>query len=178
MLLFPPPTTTKFRPPKGIKLVKGLNYVRTIEEPQFARTHGNVKGNKRKGLLYQERVVNELDLILPSKWEAVPGLWFEFTDASGHRYAQTDWIGFDWNRGLICIAEIKLSRVPQAWWQLNRLYRPLIEKLFPQFEVAMLEIASNVQPIATPDEVKVVRSLEQVVPWKTCFMRMDYAELR
>lgn len=178
MLLSSPPMMSKFRPPKGVKPVRGLNAVRTIEEPQFARTNGNVTGSKRKGLLYQERVVDELDFLLPPTWEAVPGLWFEFVDSSGHRYAQADWIGFDWGKGIITIVEIKLSRVPNAWWQLNRIYRPLIEKLFPCFEVAMLEIASNVNAVATPEPVKVIRDLRDVKVGETCFMQMDYAKLR
>ena len=166
---------TKVRTPRGFKPVRGLSLVTTIEEPQFARTNGNVKGAKRRGLLYQEKVVEVLDQQLGPYCEGIPGLWFEFVDFSGHRYAQSDWVSFDLKRGLITIAEIKLSRVPLAWWQLNRLYGPLVQKLFPDWKIAYLEVARSPVNVAVPEEVKVVQRLDQAKPGCTSFMMVKDA---
>lgn len=175
MLLSCPQTTTRFRPPKRFKMVKGKPIVRLVEEPQFAKTHGKVKGAKRKGLIYEERVINYLEDNKGEQWESIAGPWFEFADNSGHRYAQADWMGINLQQGRICIAEVKLSRVPEAWWQLNRLYKPLVEKLFPSWEISLLEIAATVYSVAVPEEVKVVRKFEEAEVNKTSFMQVDYA---
>lgn len=174
MLSSSPQKIANCYPPRGFKSVRGLSAVRMIEEPQFAKTNGNVRGAKRKGLLYQEQVVDRLDALCGDRWEPLAGPWFEFVDFSGHRYAQADWIGFDIRSGIIALVEIKYTRVPDAWWQMNRLYRPLLAKLFPQFKIAMLEIATNVVNVKVPEEVQIVHSLDAVKPNATSFMRMSY----
>jgi hypothetical protein len=166
--------TAAFRVPKKVKLVKGLTGVRMIEEPQFAKTHTLPKGSKRRGLIYQDRVVEFLKHKKPESWEPIAGPWFEFVDATGHHYAQADWMAVDMERGFICIVEIKLNRVPDAWWQLNRKYRPLVEKLFPNFDIGLLEIATTIQNFVTPSPVELIGSLSQVEPNKTMFMRVPY----
>lgn len=148
--------------------------VTMCEEPQFAKTLGNVKGSQRKGLLYEAQVIKALDDDLGKGWESLPGPWFEFVDSRGHRYAQADWVGFNWHRGLICIAEMKLTRVPEAWWQLNRLYQPLIHRLFPRWDIALVEITANMYNVALPEPVKVIHSLDAVEPWKTSVMVVPY----
>jgi len=145
-----------------------------VEEPQFAKTHGNVKGAKRRGLLYQQHVVERLEDWCKDEWVPIAGPWFEFVDFSGHRYAQADWLGFNYAKGLICLAEVKLTRVPDAWWQLNRLYAPLVKKLFPDFELARLEISTNLLNVMVPEDVKVIHKLDDVRDGCTSFMRIGY----
>lgn len=178
MLMSSPPmvTNSSARPPKGFKGVRGLSSVRVIDEPQFAKTHGNVRGSKRKGLLYQERIVDHLDQVKGEEWEAIPGLWFEFYESRGKRFAQADWVGFNPKEGLVCIAEVKLSRVPLAWWQLNRLYKPLVQKLFPEWNIALLEITATVYNVAIPEPTPVIRELGKVIPGKTSVLHVPYAE--
>lgn len=180
MLMSSPPTTTNkaVHPPRGFKGVRGLSSVSIIDEPQFAKTHGNVKGSKRKGLLYQERVVDYLDQVKGEDWEAIPGLWFEFQESRGRRFAQADWVGFCPKDGLICIAEIKLSRVPLAWWQLNRLYKPLVQKLFPEWKIATLEITATVYNVAIPEPTPVVRELHKAQAGQTSVLHVPYTPER
>jgi hypothetical protein len=166
--------TAAFRVPKKVKLVKGLAGVKLVEEPQFARTHKLPKGSKRRGLIYQDRVVDYLERRMPESWEALPGPWFEFVDAKGHHYAQADWLGIDVTQGRICLVEIKLNRVPDAWWQLNRRYLPLVQKLFPQFEIGMVEIATSIRNFVTPTPVNLISNIAQVEPNKTSFLRVPY----
>lgn len=148
--------------------------VRLCNEPNFAKTKKLPKGSKRKGLLYQERVVERLETMVEDTMVPLAGPWFEFVDATGHRYAQADWIGIDLSKGFVCIAEVKLNRVPDAWWQLNRLYLPLVERLFPEFDIGCLEIATTICNFQTPDAVELVTSLSQVEKGTTKFLRMSY----
>lgn len=167
-------TMTAFRVPKKARLVRGLSAVRMVDEPNFAKIVTLPKGSKRRGLLYQERVVGFLEENAPEEWVPLAGPWFEFVDTTGHQYAQADWMAIDVVRGFICLVEIKLNRVPDAWWQLNRLYGPLVQQLFPKFEIGMLEIATTPCSFATPAPVEIVSSLTQVEPYKTKFLRVPY----
>lgn len=167
-----------FNKPRKLYLVKGLREVRFIDTPNFAKTKSKSKGSKRRGLIYQDRVVDYLENKKPDTWEALPGPWFEFEDVNGHGYAQADWLGIDMENGVICIVEIKLNRVADAWWQLNRKYKPLVEKIFPGFNVAMLEIATTVRHFKTPTDVGFISTIEDVEAGKTMFMRVPYEGLQ
>ena len=170
MQLSCPQTIQRFKRPRKFKPALQPYAVRLIKEPQFAKTYGNVTGSKRRGLIYENRVVEALRV----SGEGIAGLWFEFADVNGHRYAQADWVGFDYEKGKICIVEIKLNRVPEAWWQLNRLYRPLVEKVFPYWDIALVEIASNMYSVAVPEQVKIIHDLSKAEIGKTSFMRIPY----
>lgn len=173
MLLLSPKTAIP-KPPRRFRAAKGVSAARIVVEPQFAQTNGVVHGAKGKGLRYEARVKDYLDTIVKEPWAALPGPWFEFVDRSGFRYAQADWIAFNFQRGLVCIAEIKLSRVPEAWWQLNKLYKPIVRSIFPDWDIACLEIAHIPHMVAVPEDVRVIQELDQVEVDKTCFMQVSY----
>lgn len=166
--------TMKAKRPKKFKAVRGLKTVRTIIEPQFAKTHGAPAGVKGKGLRFEAQVCSSFDTILPDHWVGIPGLWFQFEDATGERFAQADWIGINTRDMYICIVEVKLSRVPQAWWQLNKLYKPLVEAVFKDWDVAMVEVVSKFNNVVVPDEVFIVQCLEQAHVGRTSVMQVRY----
>lgn len=172
MLLSSPQTTSRFYAPRGFKPAVGCSRVEICSTPQFAaNAKGGIRGAKAKGIRYQEKVVQLLE---EQGYEGVPGMWFRFEKRGQVRYAQADWVGFDYLQGKITIAEIKLSRVPQAWWQLNRLYRPLVQAIFPKWNIALCEIADGVYSVAVPEEVPVIQKLDSAEAGKTSFMRVPY----
>jgi len=160
--------------PKGFKPVKRLQWAKVVDTPQFAQTPVRVKGAKAKGLRYEKRVQDYLDKAVGDSWASLPGLWMHFEDFRGVSYAQADWVGFNAREGKICIAEIKLSRVARAWWQLNRLYRPLVHHIFPGWDILLVEITSALRVVSAPEDSIIVPSLAHVVPNKTCVMRLPY----
>lgn len=164
---------TKIKPPRKFKSVKGLKRADVVEEPQFAKINGNVRGMKGKGLRYESHVCNYLDRNLPEHVVGVHGLWFKFEDAKGERYAQADWVGFDLLRACIYIVEVKLTRVPDAWWQLNRLYKPLVSKVFG-WDIAMIEVTATVRNVAVPDDVLLIHDITKAEPNNTYLMRLPY----
>lgn len=167
------PTTTRIaKPPKGFKCVKGLRWAHMVDEPQFAKTHGKVKGAKARGLRFERKVQGYLDQL--DGWEGMPGVWFHFEDSHGARYAQADWIGINPAQGKLCIAEIKLTRVAKAWWQLNRLYKPLVDKVLPRWDVVLLEVTESVKAVSIPEDVKIVADLNRATPGCTSLMRLPY----
>ena len=160
--------------PKGIKAVRGCQWVTTCPTPSYAlNTAQKVKGVQKKGLVYQDQVVRQLEERYPN-WIGVPGLWFKFSDFHGDRYAQADWIGFNWETGVLVIVEVKLSRVVNAWWQLNSLYKPLVERVFPGWNIALLEVVHRIYAVDLPEDVAVVHSLNDVKVGMTSLMRVRY----
>lgn len=169
------PTTAKYYPPRKFVGAERCSFVSFCDKPQFACTKGKERGSKRRGLLYQARVEKYLEEQRKDPWALINGPWIEYADAAGKfRYAQPDILAINPTLGRIVIVEIKLSRVPLAWWQLNRKYRPLVEALFPRWEIGMLEVVSQVYAVAVPESVKLVHRLEQVVPNETALMQVSY----
>lgn len=161
-------------PPKKFKPVKGLIAANVVDEPQFVQGVRAPTGVKGKGIRYEARVVEYLERDLPDTWVGIPGMWFEFVDGSGNRFAQPDWLGFDVPHGLIVIAEMKLTRVRQAWWQLNRLYQPLVRKVFPEWDIALVEITTEIKNVSIPESVSLIQSITHAKPNKTQVMRLPY----
>lgn len=144
-----------------------------VDEPQFAKTLGNVKGSMRRGLLYQDRVTDYLD----TQIEGIAGPWFRYSNGvKPPRYAQPDWLGFDFERGFLYIAEIKLTRVTNAWWQLNRLYKPIVQKVFPKWDIVLLEVSTTADVLMLPEEVKVVHKVQDAKLGQTSLFRMNYKD--
>lgn len=167
--------TKRIKPPKGFRPAQNPQHVRAVTQPQFANTNGGQKGSRKRGLLYESQVVERLEARLPSGWVGVAGPWFLYVDKfARERYAQPDWLGFCFERGLICIVEVKLTRSPKAWWQLNKLYRPLVERLFPEWELSMVEVASKPKHFPLPEPVNLVRSLKDAPIGQTSFMVLPY----
>ena len=99
---------------------------------------------KLAGLAYQKRVTA---WAFESKW---PGSiscspWFCFIDDSSSRhYCQPDLLFDDGERVLGC--EIKIRWTADAWWQLMRLYLPVLAKVFPSRALVPLCITRSFDP--------------------------------
>lgn len=174
-MLMQTPTTTRCYPPKKFIGARGCSFVRFCDKPQFAYTHGREKGSKRRGLLYQARVESYLESSVSGKWVLINGPWIEYVDtAKKVRLAQPDILAINVEVGKLVIVEIKLSRVALAWWQLNAKYRPLIQQLFPKWDIALLEVVSQVYAVAVPENVRLVHSLDAAQPGETSLMQVAY----
>ena len=104
--------------------ITDLVWVRALTERPSAIPQGRPRGVKAAGVRYEAA----LALRQPFA-SALRGLWLEFGDASGHGYAQPDFV---WNfagGGPLFVAEAKLTWRPSAYPQLRRLYFPLLRKL-------------------------------------------------
>jgi hypothetical protein len=102
--------------------VRDLQWVRTLPERPDCIPKGRPRGAKAAGVRYEAAVA-----ALPSFAAASHGLWLEFGDASGHGYAQADFV---FTSGpVLVVAEAKLTWTPAAYAQLRRLYFPLLHRL-------------------------------------------------
>ncbi len=100
---------------------------------------GRSTGRKAAGKRY-ERLASEMLLeIYPEHY--VPHPWLRFQDAGGYRWCQPDGLLIDVAAGRIVIVEMKLSHTADAWWQLKKLYLPVLRVLLPpRYRIGMLEV--------------------------------------
>lgn len=76
-----------------------------------------------------------------------------FRDGGDHRTVIPDAVLFcddDQGRPQTKIFEVKRQHMPEAWWQLERLYRPVLQAAFPSHYIACVEV---------------VRTYDSQMPW-------------
>jgi hypothetical protein len=72
--------------------------------------------------------------------------WLCFSDGEKTRWCQPDGLLLfpRLRRGIVC--EIKYSHTERAWWQVRRLYIPVLQVLLPHIEFRALEIVKWFDP--------------------------------
>jgi hypothetical protein len=65
--------------------------------------------------------------------EYIPSPWFTFREQADDRtrWCQPDGILLCPTRGVLTIIEVKYQHTSDAWWQVVRLYLPVLQALFP-----------------------------------------------
>jgi hypothetical protein len=118
-------------------------------------------------LAYQKKVATWLDGVCDSSLVDI-GPWFFYSVSGGVRhYCQPDVLVHS-SRAVgsrISVVEIKLRWTADAWWQLRRLYLPVLRRACPNAPLSALCITRSYNPaIRIPEEVNLVDSLEEVAP--------------
>lgn len=149
-----------FRPPRSFKGIKGpaLN-VRFGGTPRVARGH---TAAQRDGLRYERRVIDVLSAIYGADFRAGPSILYE--DRTGCRMAIPD--GILRIRHTLVVIEVKLSHTEKAWWQLKRLYAPLLAQMVVSgTPIATAEICRSYDPsVAFPGPAALTTSLHTLDP--------------
>ena len=70
------------------------------------------------------------------------------------------------NRKFLLVIECKLKATRKAWVQLNYLYRPILERLYPQIEVRLVQVVKNLNKNLKLD---LVDTLDEVFCQETKF---------
>lgn len=101
--------------------------------PNFAAGIRRASGRRGKGQRYERDVQEALLSRYPDAY--VPSLWIRFLreEANGSRewaWCQPDGILLDIRSSRLTIVEIKLKHTEQAWWQIRRLYEPVLRAIF------------------------------------------------
>ncbi len=59
--------------------------------------------------------------------------------------------------------EVKYQHTPDAWWQLRRLYAPLVEHIFPHYSVHLVEVCKWFDPaVPFPERFDMLPAVEAV----------------
>ncbi len=81
---------------------------------------------------YEQKVHEHFLELFPSKY--LPSPWVRFTNVedTNARWCQPDGLIIDIEAGLISIVEMKYQHTSDAWWQLEKLYKPVLAVIFPK----------------------------------------------
>lgn len=112
-----------------------------VARPAFVEGQ-RYRGVRRAGITFERKVGGVLEKLFG--YMVIPGAWIAYRDLlNGDRTCSPDYLIVDVIRGVITIVECKLTHTHHAWLQLNDVYYPVIEHLFPGFDVRGVEVCKN-----------------------------------
>lgn len=156
----PPPQYIKYLPQGEIREAWA-----SAERP-FAGARARRSGAQKAGLAFQKRVTQ---WAFEGKYHGAISIspWFCFIDGSGSRhYCQPDLLFSDETTIVVC--EVKLRWTADAWWQLRKLYLPVLAKVFPKQTLIPLCICKSFDPsVIVPEKINLHPDLYDCRP--DCF---------
>lgn len=133
-------------------------------EVPYAGARSRKSPAQKAGLAYQKRIGKFL--LSPSNWVVDSGPWFAFTDSSSSRhYCQPDFLLLDQGNATCIIVEVKIRWTDAAWWQLERLYVPVLQRVYPHLSLLRVCVCRSYDPaIRAPEEVNLCDDLMDAKP--------------
>ena len=158
---------------KKRNIIRGLRWAKALDgRPNFL-TSPKIRGIQRAGLIYENRIANYLQAIYGK--DVIHGQWYSFEDRRGLGWCQPDFIILpNRNRKYILVIECKLKATKKAWVQLNYLYRPIMERLYPQVDIRLVQVVKNLNKdlkLQMLDNVDDMFSQEKQFEYATLFLR-------
>lgn len=142
--------------PRGFRAPRGAIRGVRIHYSDYHRALGRTSAQKA-GLRYEDAIQRSLLERYPDgSYASAPHIHFQ--DDSGYRTCLPD--GILTLDGVKYILEIKRAHCALAWWQLERLYRPLVATYYHDRQVRVCEIAKSFDPsIVFPAEPRRIQSI-------------------
>lgn len=132
------------QPPVYAKRMAGFLYSAKPNWVRLAPTsHKGKTRSQKMGLSYERKVQRMLEKLFP---HTLSNLVFEFSNQNQFGLAIPDVVVYDFESRSICVVEVKLSHTPDAWYQLTKLYGPVVAKAFPGWKIRLLEITKSFDP--------------------------------
>ena len=150
---------------KRRNIIRGLRWAKALDERPGFISSPRIRGIQRAGLIYENRIANYMKALYGDK--VLHGQWYHFEDKRGLGWCHPDIIILpDGDRKFILVIECKLKATRKAWVQLNYLYRPILERLYPQVEVRLVQVVKNLNKDLKLD---LVDTLDEVFCQETKF---------
>lgn len=105
----------------SVRIISGLKFANTCGVPQHANGVHRPRGAKAHGVRYENLLAKGVPL-------ARHGQWFQFIDRDGHGTCQTDLL-LEFPE-LVVVLEAKYTWTIMGHVQVERLYKPVVEKAF------------------------------------------------
>ncbi len=158
---------------KRRNVIRGLRWAKALDDrPRFISSP-RIRGVQRAGLIYENRIANYMKALYGDK--VLHGQWYEFEDRRGLGWCQPDIIVLpDKDRKFILVLECKLKATKKAWVQLNYMYRPVLERIYPQTEIRLVQVVKNLNKELKLDLIDTVDDLfcqEKKFEYSTLFLR-------
>lgn len=153
------------RKPKGFRPAEGIKSVFISDTaPHFIKP-SNLKGKLKAGVDYEAAVHVHYAKIYKKQYIANPWLYFE--ERRGKRWCQPDALIVDEELRTITILEMKLKHCAKSWWQLHKLYYPVVKKLFGTgWTYSIIEVSQVFDPATNyPVHVNKVDCIQRALPY-------------
>ena len=111
--------------------------------------------SQRAGLKFEEKMRGSLSALFP---DFRPGLWFFYSESSHHKGRRCQIDGLVEFKTRILLFEIKSQHTVNAWFQLRRLYQPIVEHVFDKKCTVVEVVERGDAMMAYPERVRVVKS--------------------
>ena len=172
-----PPSDAQLSPPRGFRGARGVSVAQIVtpdEAPWRGRKAPGSTLSQKAGKLYEKKVLARLKDWTDGTIYPLP--WIKFRLGNSDRYCQPDALIHVGNT--IVIVEVKLTHTLDAYWQLRRLYYPVVSTLFPGTTIRLCEVAKNMRPeVKYLEPIALTRDLQffaeqddaniGVIPWKS-----------
>ena len=111
-------------------------------------TQGRSQGAKAAGRQYEKKVQEYLLSRFPESYVNSPWIRYQSIPGAPWRLCQPDGLLIDIQGGKITVVEIKIRHCAEAWWQVRRLYEPVVQCIFGAdcFEYAAVEVVRWYDP--------------------------------
>lgn len=155
------------RPPRGFHGVSEPRNVRFSHEPA-PRNRGHTQAQKM-GLRYEQKVHDVLSAIYETRFTPSPCILFE----EGTRLRRAIPDGVLVLGDCVVVVEVKYTHTEDAWWQLKRLYEPLLSAIYGERLLRCVEVCRSYDPTTSFPSHRLVTSLHAlpetevgVIQWK------------
>ncbi len=136
----------------AFRTISGLKWAAKCERPSCIPLTRPGRGAKGQGVRYERALAWAVPV-------AVHGQWFEFEDSNGLGYCQTDLLMLRGSKA-VCL-EAKYTWTPVGHWQLERLYRPVVEEALGRDFVG-IQVCKTLLP-ETARHATICSSLEEAL---------------
>lgn len=152
--------------PDHLYLPQGeIRYAHRSSQIPYAGQRGRSSAVQKAGLAYQKKA--DAYCSSPSdQWRVVSGPWFCFGDDSLRpHYCQPDLLLDDASEEVCVVVEVKLAFSELAWWQLRRLYEPVLSTALPTRRLLVLALCRSYDPSTRcPEPVHLCKDLMDAQP--------------
>lgn len=154
------PVPREVPPPQGFRpLQLPLRNVEFTLKDEFIRQRGNSVA-KENGLRYESQVQEYLLSELGTNYTGIDLL---VTDAQGQRRKLIP-DGIYLSHDVSVLFEVKSQHMPEAWWQLRKLYQPAMEFKRPKHLTLVIEVCKTYDPaMPFPEEVELITDLKAFI---------------
>ena len=158
---------------KRRNVIRGLRWAKALEDKPRFISSPRIKGIQRAGLIYENRIATYIKALYGDS--VLHGQWYEFEDRRGLGWCQPDILILpNEDRKFLLVIECRLKATRKAWVQLNYLYRPILEKIYPQVELRMVQVVKNLDKNLKLDLVETLDDVfcqEKKFEYSTLFLR-------
>lgn len=117
-------------PPRRFRPAGEILSAEFVYPPPFVVPHRTKNKARANGIRYEKKAYTYLQEAFPDAIILGPWIKFRAKGKAKAIFCQPDALILDIRQSTITVIEIKLKHTSDAWWQVRRLYLPLVQHIF------------------------------------------------